>query len=57
MVKELKAKLDLGYIIQKLYHVVTLRINTKECHDNGDDLLCCFVEFRKSFDTNPKTKL
>lgn len=32
-------------------HTVMLRIIAEECHNNKTNLLCCFVDFRKSFDT------
>ena len=35
-------------------HLVTLRIIAEECRNNKSDLFCCFVDFRKSFDTMPR---
>ena len=35
-------------------HLVTLRIITKEFHNNKSNLLCCFVDFIKAFDTVPR---
>ena len=31
-----------------------LGIIIEECHNNKSDLFCCFVDFRKSFDTMPR---
>jgi hypothetical protein len=38
-------------------HLVTLRIIAEECHNNKTNLLCCFIDFRKYFDTVPRTNL
>jgi hypothetical protein len=38
-------------------HLITLRIIVEECHNNKTNLLCCFIDFRKSFDTVPRTNL
>jgi hypothetical protein len=38
-------------------HLVTLRIIVEECHNNKTNLLCCFIDFRKSFDIVPRTNL
>ena len=38
-------------------HLVTLRIIAEECCNNKSDLFCCFVDFRKSFDTMPRNNL
>jgi hypothetical protein len=38
-------------------HLVTLRIIAEECHNNKTNLLCCSVDFRKAFDTIPRTNL
>ena len=35
-------------------HLITLRIIAEECHNNKCDLFCCFVDFRKYFDTMPR---
>ena len=35
-------------------HLLTLRIIVEECHNNKSNLFCCFVDFRKSFDTVPR---
>jgi hypothetical protein len=37
--------------------LVTIRIIVEGCHNNKTDLLCCFVAFRKYFDTMPRTNL
>jgi len=37
--------------------LVTLTIIAKECHNNKTNLLSCFVDFRKDFDTLPWTNL
>jgi hypothetical protein len=36
---------------------VTLRIIVKICCNNKTNLLCCFVDFRKAFDTMPRINL
>jgi hypothetical protein len=38
-------------------HLVMLRIIAEECHNNKTNLLCCFIDFRKYFDTVPRTNL
>ena len=38
-------------------HLVMLRIIAEEFCNNKFDLLCCFVYFRKSFDTMPRNNL
>ena len=38
-------------------HLVTLRIIAEEFHNNKSRLFCCFVDFRKSFDTVPRNNL
>ena len=38
-------------------HLVTLGIITEECRNNKSDLFCCFVDFRKSFDTIPRNNM
>lgn len=38
-------------------HLITLRIIAKECHNNKYDLFCCFVDFRKTFDTMRRSNL
>ena len=38
-------------------YLVTLRIISEECHNNKCNLLCCFVDFRKYFDTVPRNNL
>ena len=35
-------------------HLITLRIIVEECRNNKSDLFCCFVDFRKVFDTVPR---
>ena len=39
------------------YHLLTLRIITKEHRNNNCDPFCFFVDFRKSFDTLPRNNL
>jgi hypothetical protein len=34
-----------------------LRINVGECHNNKTNIVCYFIDFRKAFDTVPKTNL
>ena len=36
-------------------HLVTLRIVVEECRNDKSNLFCCFVDFRKAFNTVPKT--
>ena len=36
-------------------HLVTLRIIVEESRKNKSDLFCCFVDFRKAFDTVPRS--
>jgi hypothetical protein len=38
-------------------HLVMLRIVAEERHNNKTNLLCCFVDFRKSFDIVPRISL
>ena len=38
-------------------HLTTLRIIAKECRNNKYNLFCCFVYFRKYFDTVPRNNL
>ena len=38
-------------------HIVTLGITAEECRNNKFDLFCCFVDFRKAFDTVPRNNL
>ena len=38
-------------------HLVTLRIIVEKCRNDKSNLFCCFVEFRKSFDTVPRNNL
>ena len=38
-------------------HLVTLRIIMEECCNDKSNLLCCFVDFRKAFDTVPRNNL
>ena len=35
-------------------HLVTLRIIAEECRNDKSNLFCCFVDFRKAFDTVPR---
>jgi hypothetical protein len=34
-----------------------LKIIVKECHNNKTNILCCFLDFRKTFDIVPRTNL
>ena len=34
-------------------HLVTLRIIVNECRNDKFNLFCCFMDFRKAFDTVP----
>lgn len=38
-------------------HIVTLRIIVEECRNDKSNPFCCFVEFRKAFDTVPRNNL
>jgi len=38
-------------------HLITLRIIMEECRNDKSNLFCCFVDFRKSFDTVPRNNL
>ena len=38
-------------------HLVTLRIIAEECRNDKSNLFCCFVDFRKAFDTVPRSNL
>ena len=39
------------------YHLLTLRIIAEECRNNKSDLFCCFVDFRKDFETGPRNNM
>ena len=38
-------------------HLVMLRIIVEEFHNDKSNLFCCFVDFRKAFDTVPRNNL
>jgi hypothetical protein len=38
-------------------HLSMLRIIVEECHNNITNILRCFVDFRKSFDTTARMNL
>jgi len=38
-------------------HLITLRIIAEECRNNKSNIFCCFVDFRKAFDTVPKKNI
>ena len=38
-------------------HLVTLRIIVEDCCNDKSNLFCCFVDFRKAFDTVPRNNL
>jgi hypothetical protein len=38
-------------------HLVTFRIIAEEFHNTKTNIFCCFVDFRKSFDTVPRKNL
>jgi hypothetical protein len=40
-----------------LDHIVTYGIISKELHNTKTNLFCCFVDFRKDFDTIPRKKI
>ena len=40
-----------------LDHILTLRTIIKEGRANGRKIYCCFVDFRKAFDTVPRARL
>ena len=59
---ESEAKRAIGQARFKIHHstkdhLVTLGIITEECRNNKYNLLYCFVYFRKSFDTVPRSNL
>jgi hypothetical protein len=38
-------------------HLIVLRIIVEECHNNKTNLLCFFIDFKKDFDTMPRSNL
>ena len=38
-------------------HLITLRIILEECRNDKSNLFCCFVYFRKAFNTVPRNNL
>ena len=40
-----------------IYHLIMLTIIAKHCHNIKSNHFCCFVDFRKSFDTLPRDNL
>ena len=38
-------------------HLIMLRIIAHECRNNNSSLFCCFVDFRKAFDTVPRNNM
>ena len=38
-------------------HLITLRTILEECRNDKSNLFCCFVDFRKDFDTVPRNNL
>jgi hypothetical protein len=55
-------KISKGQAILRSYHSTmdhrfTLRIIVEKCFNNKIDLLCCFIDLRKSFHMVPKTNL
>ena len=40
-----------------LDHIFTLRANIEEGRAHGRRMYCCFVDFRKAFDTVPRARL
>ena len=40
-----------------LNHILTLRAVIEEGQSHGKRIYCCFVDFRKAFDTVPRAKL
>ena len=43
--------------IDHLDHIVTLRVLMEESRLRGKGLYCCFVDFKKAFDTVPREHL
>ena len=39
------------------YHLVALRIIAEEWRNIKSDLFCCFMDFRKDFDTIPRNNM
>ena len=56
---EMEGKRDKGQAMNHstMDHLITLRIIAEECCSNKSDLFCCFVDFRKSFDTMPRNNM
>ena len=54
-----RAKGQAGFRRQHLTmdHLVTLRIIVEECCNDKSNLLCCFVDFIRAFDTIPRNNL
>jgi hypothetical protein len=54
-----RTKGQVGYRIyhSTMDHLVTLRIIGEECYNNKANLLCCFVDFKKTFNTLLRTNL
>ena len=38
-------------------HLITLKMIVEECRNDKSNLFCCFVDFRKAFDTVPRNNL
>jgi hypothetical protein len=55
--KRAKSKVGFRGYHSTLDHLVMFMIIVEECCNDKTNLLCCFVDFRKSFDTMPETSL
>lgn len=38
-------------------HLITLRVIAEECRNNKSNMFCCFVDFKKAFDTVPRNNI
>jgi len=52
-----KGQASFGRHHSTIDHLVTLKIIAKECRNDKCNLFCCFVDFRKAFDTIPRYNL
>ena len=54
-----RAKCQVGFRRQHSTtdHLITLRIIVEECRNDKSNLFCFFVEFRKAFDTVPRSNI
>jgi len=55
--KRAKGQVGFRRYHSKTDHLVTLRIIVEECRNDKSYLFCCFVDFRKTFNTIPRYNL